>query len=213
MQGNISSYQDLILVFNNLTNKWKEKCLLIELFSFWQLEKKNKHLNIAILLKKKKRFHVESRSFLLHIVAIDKMWVRVWISGTSIQSKKIQRAQSKVKIMTIFACNHYQGITTTNMEQEWQKMSIMIQYKNWLLDNILLLYIIAHHHIGNPVTELLSKYGWKLLPLLSYSLNIEPPDFTLFPAYVGRAYAWRTFSLSRKALYSGFQSHLRTEQK
>jgi hypothetical protein len=36
-------------------------------------------------------------------------------------------------------------------------------------------------HLGKVVTDLLSKYGWKVSPLVPYSPDRSPPDFDLFP--------------------------------
>jgi histone-lysine N-methyltransferase SETMAR len=48
-------------------------------------------------------------------------------------------------------------------------------------DGPLILHDNARPHLGKVVTDLLSKYKWKVLPHAPYSPNMSPPDFDLFP--------------------------------
>jgi len=46
-------------------------------------------------------------------------------------------------------------------------------------DRPLILYN-ARPNLGKVVTDLLSKYGWEVLPLAPYSSDMSPPDLDLF---------------------------------
>jgi histone-lysine N-methyltransferase SETMAR len=48
-------------------------------------------------------------------------------------------------------------------------------------DGPLILHDNAHPHLGKVVTDLLSKYEWEVLPHASYSPDMSPSDFDLFP--------------------------------
>jgi histone-lysine N-methyltransferase SETMAR len=45
----------------------------------------------------------------------------------------------------------------------------------------LVLHDNARPHLGKGVTDLLSKYKWKVLPHAPYSPDMSPSDFDLFP--------------------------------
>jgi histone-lysine N-methyltransferase SETMAR len=45
----------------------------------------------------------------------------------------------------------------------------------------LVLHDDARPHLGKVVTDLLSKYKWKVLPHTPYSPDMSPSDFDLFP--------------------------------
>jgi len=103
-------------VFRILTNdlqkrkicaRWVPHCLAAE--------QKQKHLEIATLLKQ--RFNIQGQAFLYQIVTTDETWIRdfepelklqsnEWRSRTSPRPKKFQRLPSKVKQMMIFAYDH-----------------------------------------------------------------------------------------------------------
>ena len=42
-------------------------------------------------------------------------------------------------------------------------------------------YINARSHASGAVSEILEKYGWQVLPHPSYSPDMSPPAFDLFP--------------------------------
>jgi transposase len=48
-------------------------------------------------------------------------------------------------------------------------------------DGLLILHDNARLHLGKVVTDLLSKYKWKVLPHAPYSSDMSPLDFYLFP--------------------------------
>jgi transposase len=48
-------------------------------------------------------------------------------------------------------------------------------------DGPLILHDNTCPHLGKVVTDLLSKYKWKVLPHAPYSPDMSPPDFNLFP--------------------------------
>ena len=51
-----------------------------------------------------------------------------------------------------------------------------------LLENgVLILHYNARPHLGKDVRELLNGYSWEVLPHPSYSPDMSPPDFDLFP--------------------------------
>ena len=51
-----------------------------------------------------------------------------------------------------------------------------------LLENgVLILHDNARPHLGKDVRELLDGYSWEVLPHPSYSPNMSPPGFNLFP--------------------------------
>ena len=51
-----------------------------------------------------------------------------------------------------------------------------------LLENgVLILHDNARPHIAKDVRELLDGYSWEVLPHPSYSPDMSPPDFDLFP--------------------------------
>jgi len=58
-------------------------------------------------------------------------------------------------------------------------------------DGPLILHDNARPHLGKVVTDLLSKYDWKVLPHAPYS----PPDFELFPKLKEPMCGHRFFSL------------------
>jgi hypothetical protein len=87
--------------------QWVPHCLTAE--------QKQKHLDIATLLKQ--RFDVEGQAFLRRIVAVDETCVRSfepelksqsneWRIPSSPRPKKFRRAQSNVKQMMILAYDH-----------------------------------------------------------------------------------------------------------
>jgi hypothetical protein len=47
-------------------------------------------------------------------------------------------------------------------------------------DGPLILHDNACPHLGKVVTDLLSKYKWKVLPHAPYSPDMSPPNFDLF---------------------------------
>jgi len=50
-----------------------------------------------------------------------------------------------------------------------------------LLENgVLILHDKARQNLGKDVRELLDGYSWEVLPHLSYSPDMSPPDFDLF---------------------------------
>ena len=132
-------------------------------------------------------------------IDIDETWVRdfepelksqsnEWRSPTSPQPKKFRRAQSKVKQM-IFA--YYQrGIIMTDRVpcgtsvtaayyRDWKQELRRKMHKNrpdLLWDGPLILHDNARPHLGKVVTDLLSKYGWEVLPHAPYSPDMSPPD-------------------------------------
>ena len=50
-----------------------------------------------------------------------------------------------------------------------------------LQNSVLILHDNARPHVGKVVCELLDRYSWEVLPHPSYSSNMSPPDFDLFP--------------------------------
>ncbi|VVC36962.1 Hypothetical protein CINCED_3A005772 [Cinara cedri] len=50
-----------------------------------------------------------------------------------------------------------------------------------LQNGVSILHDNARPHIGAPVVALLEKYGWERLKHPSYSPDLSPPDFDLFP--------------------------------
>jgi len=46
---------------------------------------------------------------------------------------------------------------------------------------VLILHDNARPHASGAVSEILDKYGWRVLPNLLYSPDMSPPDFDLFP--------------------------------
>jgi len=46
---------------------------------------------------------------------------------------------------------------------------------------VLILNVNARPHVSRAVSEILEKYGWKVLPHPPYSPDMSPPDFDLFP--------------------------------
>jgi len=48
-------------------------------------------------------------------------------------------------------------------------------------DGPLILHDNGCPHLGKVVTDLLSKYEWKVVPHAPYSPDMSPPDFDLFP--------------------------------
>jgi transposase len=61
-------------------------------------------------------------------------------------------------------------------------------------DGPLILHDNARPHLGKVVTDLLSKYKWKLLRHAPYSPDMSPPDFDLLPQ-VKMDHAWTPFLL------------------
>jgi transposase len=47
--------------------------------------------------------------------------------------------------------------------------------------DLLILHDNARPHASGAVSEILEKYGWKVLPHLPYGPDMSPPDFDLFP--------------------------------
>jgi transposase len=48
-------------------------------------------------------------------------------------------------------------------------------------NGVLILHDNARPHLGKDVRELLDGYSWEVPPLPSYSPDMSPPDFDLFP--------------------------------
>jgi hypothetical protein len=56
--------------------------------------------------------------------------------------------------------------------------------QNWpdlLGDGPFILHDNARPHLGKAVTDLLSKYEWEVLAPASYSTDMSPPNFDVFP--------------------------------
>jgi len=77
-----------------------------------------------------------------------------------------------------------------------------------LAEELIILHDNARPHLGEVMTDLLSKYEWEVLPHALYSPDMSPPDFDLF-----HKLAWTPFSLPGRGFCSGYPSHPRTEQK
>ena len=68
--------------------------------------------------------------------------------------------------------------------REWMQELRRKMHKNrpdLLGDGPLILHDNARPHLGNVVTDLLSKYEWEVLPHAPYSPDMSPPVFDLFP--------------------------------
>jgi len=137
------------------------------------------------------------------IVAIDETWVRdfepelksqsnEWRSPSSPQPKKFRQAQSKVKQMMIFACDHGGIIMTDRVPcgtsvtaayyRDWMQELCRKMHKSrpdLLGDGPLILHDNARPHLGKVVTDLLSKYEWEVLPHTPYSPDMSLQDFDL----------------------------------
>jgi hypothetical protein len=186
------------------------------------------------------KIKLEGQAFLYRIVVIDETWVRGFErevksqsnecrSPTSPRPKKFRRAQSKVKQLMIIAYN--QGIImidrvlhgtclTAVYYHHWMQTLCRKMHKNWpdlFGDGPLILHNNARPHLGKVVTDLLSKYRWKVLPHAPYSPDMSPPDFDLFSKLketmcgqrfssleeVSAAVTWAIWGLNRSGTLNG----------
>ena len=99
--------------------------------------------------------------------------------------------------------------------RDWMQELLRKMHKNrpdLFGDGPLILHDNARPHVGKVVTDLLSKYEWEVLPHASYSPDMSPPDFDLFPKLKEPMRGHRFF-LPGRGFCSGYPSHPRTEQK
>jgi len=150
-------------------------------------------------------FRKEGNEFLQKLVAIDETWIRDFEPGLKPQSiewrgkgsprpKKFKRAQSNVKQMMIFVYD-CEDVIMTNMVPSGRTVTAAY-YRQFLQtlrrkmhvnrpdlfeNGVLILRDDAWPHLGKDVRELLDGNSWEVLPHPSYSPDMSPPDFDLFP--------------------------------
>ena len=119
-----------------------------------------------------------------------------WRGKSFPRPKKFKRAQSNVKQMMIFACDckgvimtdrvpSGTTITAAYYRQFLQKLrrKMHANAPDLLENGVLILHDNARLHLGKDVRELLDRYSWEVLPHPSYSPDMSPPDFDLFPKF------------------------------
>ncbi|KAL1132425.1 hypothetical protein AAG570_010380 [Ranatra chinensis] len=160
-------------------------------------EQKKKRLDIATCLKT--RFDIEGEAFLFRIIVIDELCIRNFEPESKLQSnlrnKKLRQEQPKVKQMIMIFAYDHQGIImahrvpheTTVIESyyfEWLQKLHRKLHKNrphLLQKGPLILHDSGLLYMGENVNDLLTEYGWAELPHLSYSPDMSPSDFDLYP--------------------------------
>ena len=152
------------------------------------------------------RYGEEGDEMLQKIVAIDETWIRSfepelkrqsseWHTKGSPRPLKFRRSQTCPKMLMIFAYD-FRGVLTAHrvptgrtVNKEYYEKYLRtllrpaLRRKRSELINCtpLILHDNASSHKSNVVKELLEGYGWEVLDHPSYSPDLSPPDFDLFP--------------------------------
>jgi histone-lysine N-methyltransferase SETMAR len=154
-----------------------------------------------------RRYEAEGEQFLNRIVALDEIWIRdfeqqlksqssQWKHANSPRPKICHRQQSKVKLM-MFVAYDKNGIATervppgSTVTAEYYRIclqDVLCQKDSpktsaMFTAGVLILQDKAWLHDSGAVSEILEKYGWQMLPHPSYSPDMSPPDFELFPKF------------------------------
>jgi len=169
------------------------------------LSEEQKCRRVEIAQKLLHRFREEGKELLQKMVAIDETWIRdfepelksqssEWRGKGSPRPKKFKRAQSNVEQMMIFAYD-CKGVIMTDRVPSGTTVTAAYYCQflhklrrkmhanrlNLLENGVLILHDNSRPYIGKVVRELLDRYSWEVLPHLSYSPYMSPPDFDLFP--------------------------------
>ena len=149
---------------------------------------------------------IESENMLKHIVAIDETWIRSfepelkpqsaeWHTANSARPVKFRRSMNNPKMLMIFAydaegvlpTHRVPDVTTVNKEyyksylRKILRPAICSKCPELLRMTPLILHDNATPHKAAIVKAVFQEYHWKVLKHPSYSSNLSPPDYDLFP--------------------------------